>query len=194
MSRRNKKNRSPNKVTHPTRRDIYNVKENLNKLKSGTGREAYSTESDPLHIHQDASRPNTNQSHYTSSSLTASTVDKLDHLNDRLSSDISTLKDSFSDYKDTLNDKLDLKVNKVDFYRIIGIIVSSVMVLASIIYTLSYQGLIETTKELQNQQNQLNRRLDKFEIIYEQRIQGLESKITNSVNIETSDSDSSRIK
>jgi hypothetical protein len=77
---------------------VFNVKENLKKLRSGTGKEGYETES---YIHKNNSTDRyygTNHSEDIGGFSSTSTIDRFDKINDKFTSDFSVLKDSFSDH------------------------------------------------------------------------------------------------
>jgi hypothetical protein len=151
---------SPNRVQQ---RDMYDVKENLNKLKSGSGNERYETNIDVSNNKTTDPYYSNNQPDDFSNYSTNSTAHRLDKINDKLTSDFSGLKDAFIDHKDLVIDRLNTKVDKDEFKYWIGGIITAIIILAGLIYTLSYSGVISDIKDLNRSNNSIERRVDKIE-------------------------------
>lgn len=152
------------------------MKENLKKLRSGTGKEGYETESD---IHKSKSTDRyygTNHREDVGSYSSTSTIDRFDKINDKFTSDFSVLKDSFSDHKEKITEKLNEKVDKSELKFWIGGIISGVIVISGIVYTLSYQEIISDVKDLKENKNTVKETL----INVDNRLNQIEKTVPNS--------------
>lgn len=176
MSKKNKnKNSSSHKpVQQP--KDVFNVKENLKKLRSGTGKEAYNTESDIFGGKTSDKYYSTRQQDDFANYSTTSTADRFEKINDKFSSDISGLKDAFTEHKEKTSERLNDKLDKSELKYWIGGIIAGIILVGGIIYTLSYQEIVTDTKDLKESKNEINRRLDKTDF----RIEQLEKTVPNS--------------
>ncbi len=163
MSKKNKNKNSSSHKTVQQAKDMFNVKENLKKLRSGTGKEGYETNSDIYSNKTNDKYYSTSQEDDFSSYSTTSTADRFDKINDKFSSDISGLKDAFSDHKEKISERLSEKLDKSELKYWIGGIISGIILIGSIIYALSYQEIITDTKDLKENKNEINRRIDKME-------------------------------
>jgi hypothetical protein len=167
---KNKNNSSSNQ-----KKDNFDVKENLRKLRSGTGKGNNLTESDLFkgktynknnsYIYQDESLIN---------SMTSS-ADKFETIKDKFGSEISNLKDTIYNQKLNTNEKIYEKVDKSEFRWWIGGAVGSIIFIGSIIYTFSYQEILTDTKNLKEKQYEFNRNFDKVNT----RLDLLENGIEN---------------
>ena len=155
---------------------MFNVKENLNKLRSGTGKEGYETDGDIYSKKNNDEYYSTRQQDDLSNYSTTSTADRFDKINDKFSSDISGLKDAFSDHKEKVSERLSEKLDRSELKYWMGGIIAGIMLLGSIIYALSYQEIISDTEDLKENKNEINRRLDKTDF----RIDQLEKTVPNS--------------
>jgi hypothetical protein len=163
VSKKNKNNSSSSQKPVQLSKDMFNVKENLKKLRSGTGKEGYETESD---IHKSKSTDRyygTSHREDVGEYSSTSTFDRFDKINDKLNSDISVLKDSFSDHKEKIIEKLNDKVNKTELKWWITSIVAGIIFIGSLIYTLSYQDIISNVKDLRENKNNVEKTLINFE-------------------------------
>lgn len=176
MKKKNKNSNSSSQKPVSQKKDVFNVKENLNKLRSGTGKEGYETESD---IQQSKS---TNR-YYGSSHRedfggysSISTIDRFDKISDKFTSDFSVLKDSFSDHKEKITEKLNNKVEKSELrFWIVGII-GGIIVFSGLVYTLSYQEIINDVKDLQEDKSTVKETL----INLDNRLNQVEESVPNS--------------
>jgi hypothetical protein len=162
VKKRNKNNVSS--FQHPNNKDIYNVKENLKKLRSGTGKEGYETESDIFNGKSSNEYYGSNHQDDFSKYSTTTTADRFEKINDKFSSDISGIKDVIFQHKETVTEKFNLKLDKTEFRYWIGGIIGAAVILATFFYTLSYQVTVSDVKEIKVNMNEVNRRQDKFEI------------------------------
>lgn len=176
MSRKNKNKSSSTQKNVPVNSNIYDVKENLKKLRSGTGKEGYSTEIDPFSSQTTDKYYSTRHQDDVSMYSTTSTADRFEKINDKFSSDISVLKDVISDYKEKFTEKLNEKVDKSDLKYWIGGAISLILLIGTIIYTLSYQDIVSDNKFLKENQIEINRHLDKVDFKIEQIERESESK------------------
>lgn len=176
MSKKNKNKNSSSHKTVQQAKDVFNVKENLNKLRSGTGKEGYETESDIYSKKTNDKYYSTRQQDDFASYSTTSTADRFEKINDKFSSDISGLKDAFSEHKEKVSERLSEKLDKSELKYWVGGIIAGIILVGGIIYSLSYQEIVTDTKDLKENKNEINRRLDKTEF----RIDQLEKTVPNS--------------
>lgn len=167
MGRKGKKQYSSS-TSHVQHRDMYNVKENLRKLRSGNSSERYETSIDLASNKIVDPYYSNNQQDDFSNYSTSSSANRFDRISDKLSSDFSGLKDAFSDHKDLMLSRLNEKVDKSEFKYWIGGIIAGIIAVATLIYTLSYSGIISDTKDLIENKNDVIRKLDKIEFKVEQ--------------------------
>ncbi len=184
MKGQNKKNRNLNSPQSNTpKKDIFDVKENLKKLRSGT--DNYSTKSETFqnensNILNLSSEASSNQ--MTGNSSYAS--DKVDVLRDRIAMDISLIRQNLDDHKDKTNqrfdggiselrkeisaqsDKYDEKIStllsKEWFKYIIGGIVTVTLLIGGIIYSLSYQNIVTDVNDLKTKQSEIEKKVEKI--------------------------------
>jgi hypothetical protein len=175
VSRKNRNIGSTTRKNVPVKKDIYDVKENLKKLKSGTGKESYSTESTPFNDKSANEYYSTRHQDDNSMYSTTTTADRFERINDKFSSDISVLKDVITDHKEKITEKLNEKIDKSEFKFWISSAVGLILLISSIIYTLSYQEIVTDTKDLKENQNEINRHLDKVDF----KIEQIEKKVDN---------------
>ncbi len=164
MSRKNKRSTSSSHDTVQSKKDLFDVKENLKKLRSGTGKEGYETISDPQSRNVNDQYYSTRHQDDISNYSTTSTADRFEKIHDKFSSDLSILKDVISSHKEVINEKLNSKVDKDELKYWVGGAVGLVILIAGLIYTLSYQDVLADTKSLKENKNETNRRLDKVEL------------------------------
>jgi hypothetical protein len=110
---------------------------------------------------------------------TTTTADRFERINDKFSSDISVLKDVITDHKEKITEKLIEKVDKTEFRYWISGAVGLIFLIGGIIYTLSYQEIITDTKDLKENQNEINRHIDKIDF----KIEQIEKKVENKSNL-----------
>ncbi|MBL1181630.1 MAG: hypothetical protein HND27_11040 [Bacteroidetes bacterium] len=176
MSKKNKNNNSSSQKPVQQNKDVFNVKENLKKLRSGTGKEGYETESD-IHKSKTTDRYyGTSHREDVGGYSSTSTIDRFDKINDKFNSDFSVLKDSFSDHKEKVIEKLNDKVDKSDLKWWITGIIGGIVLIGSIIYTLSYQDIIGDVKDLKENKNNV----DKTLINVDNRLNQIEKTVPNS--------------
>lgn len=168
MSKKNRNKGSSTQNTVLVKKDIYDVKENLKKLRSGTGKEGYSTESDLFSDKTADKYYSTRHQDDVSIYSTTSTADRFEKINDKFSSDISVLKDVITDHKEKVTEKLNEKLDKSELKYWIGGIAAAITIIGSLIYTLSYQDIVSDTKNIKERQNEINRHLDKVDFKLEQ--------------------------
>lgn len=139
--------------------DVFNVKENLKKLRSGAGKEGYETESD-IHISKTIDKYyGTSHREDIGGYSSTSTIDRFDKINDKLNSDYSVLKDSFSDHKEKVIEKLNDKVDKSALKWWISGIIGGIVSIGGLIYNLSYQDIIGDVKDLKENKNNVDKTL-----------------------------------
>lgn len=176
MGKKDKNHYSSSQKTVQQNKDVFNVKENLKKLRSGTGKEGYETESD---IHKNKSTDRyygTSHQEDISSYSSTSTIDRFDKINDKFSSDFSDLKDSFSDHKEKVLEKLGDKIDKSDLRWWISGIIGGIILIGGIIYTLSYQDIISDVKDLKENKNNVDKTLNNVD----NRLNQIEKTVPNS--------------
>ena len=168
MSKRDKNKHSSSQKLVPQKKDIYNVKENLKKLRSGTGKENYETNSDVFN-------KNTNDKYYSTTNQddlsgysTTLTTDRFEKINDKFSSDISDLKEVISEHKEKVTEKLSEKLDKNDLKYWLSGVIAGILLIGSIIYALSYQNIISDIKDLKENKNETTRKIDKIDFRLEQ--------------------------
>ncbi len=176
MSKKNRNKNSSSQKTVQQPKDVFNVKENLKKLRSGTGKEAYETESDVYSKKTNDKYYSTRQQDDFSSYSTTSTSDRFEKINDKFSSDISGLKDAFSEHKEKTTERFNDKLDKSELKYWVGGIIGGIVLIGSLIYSLSYQDVVSDTKDLKKNKNEVDRRLDKTDF----RIEQLEKNMPNS--------------
>lgn len=175
MSKKNKnKNPSSHKNVQQSK-DVFNVKENLKKLRSGTGKEAYETESDIYNNKTSDQYYSTRQQDDFTNYSTTVTTDRFEKLNDKFSSDITGLKDAIFEHKEKTIERLNDKLDKNEFKYWIGGLIAGIILAGGMIYTLSYQEIVSDTKDLKENKNEINRQLDKTDF----RINQLEKLLPN---------------
>lgn len=148
MQRKNNKKNSSHKPVS-TVKDTFNVKENLQKLRSGNGKESYETE-----INFQGSKHNSNNYYGTNQRedfdgySSMSTIDRFEKINDKVNTDISNLKENIFDHKELISEKLHNKLERNDLKWWISGIIGGLIFVGGIIYTFSYQEVIQDVKKL----------------------------------------------
>jgi len=181
INKKNQNTSSP-KVNNPIK-DIFDVKENLKKLRSGS--DNYSTKSEAF---QNEKLNNQNLSSEASSNQmtgnSSYSSDKVDVLRDRIATDISLIRQNLDDHKDKTNqrfdgglselrkeitaqsDKYDEKIStllsKEWFKYIISALVGVTILIAGIIYSLSYQNVIIDVNDLKRDQIRIEKVIEKI--------------------------------
>lgn len=160
-------------------KDIFDVKENLKKLRSGT--DTYSTKEPSFeslgkqHLSSEASTNLiTGSQSYTS--------DKVDVLRDRIAMDLSIITQKLDDHKDKTNerfsgeisqlqkeiagqaDKFDTKISSFVTKEWFGGAIAVILVIAGIIYTLSYSNVLSDVEKLKTNQEETDRKVEKISI------------------------------
>lgn len=184
MSKKNKKNNSSLQKPLQQNKDMFDVKENLKKLRSGSGKENYETESDIQSSKSSDRYYGTNHKEVDTGYSSTSTTDRFDKINDKLNSDFSILKDNFSEHKEKIIEKLSEKVDKSELKWWISGLLGGVILISGVIYTLSYQGIIGDVKNLQESKNNI----DKTIIHVDNRLNIIEKNMSNNsieTNVET---------
>lgn len=175
MGKKNKNNSSSSQKTVRQNKDMFNVKENLKKLRSGTGKDGYETESV---IHKSKSTDTyygTSHREDNSAYSSTSTIDRFDKINDKFNSDFSVLKDSISEHKEKVIEKLNDKVDKSELQWWIKGIIGGIVLIGGIIYTLSYQNIIGDINDLKENKNNV----DKILINVDNRLNQIEKTVPN---------------
>lgn len=173
----NKKKQNPTTHQKPSsNKDTFDVKENLKKLRSGS--DNYSTD---FNAYSNESIAQNLSSETESVSITGSPMysDKVDLLRDRVASDLSMIRQNLDDHKDKINErfngdiaqlrseintqseKFDNKISGLVSEKWLAAIIGVVILIAGIIYTLSYSGIISDVKEIKINQIETEIRLDK---------------------------------
>lgn len=159
MQRKNNKKNSSHKPVSAVK-DTFNVKENLQKLRSGNGKESYETE---INFQGDKHNRNnyygTNQREDFDGYSSMSTVDRFEKINDKFNSDITSLKENIFDYKEVISEKLHDKLDKIDLKWWISGIIGGLIFVGGIIYTFSYQEIIQDIKKLNENSIIINEKL-----------------------------------
>lgn len=164
-------------------KDTFNVKENLQKLRSGNGKESYETE-----INFQGNKQNrnnyygTNQKEDFDGYSSMSTIDRFEKINDKFNTDISNLKENIFSHKELISEKLHNKVDKSDFKWWISGIIGGLIFVGGIIYTFSYQEVIQDLKKL-----------NENSIIVNDRIMIIDNKVNESEKNENQLSKSMKI-
>lgn len=162
MSKKEKKDNSSPKPALQ-QKDMFNVKENLKKLRSGTGKEGYETDSNIYKEKSDDSYYGTTHKEDVGRYSSTSTTDRFEKINDKFNSDISLLKDNFSDHKEKVFEKINDKVSSDELKYWIGGIITGILLVGSIIYVLSYQDVISDIKDLKENKNNVKNNIEKIE-------------------------------
>ncbi len=174
--------KGPPQANNPIK-DIFDVKENLKKLRSGT--DNYSTKSEAF---QNEKLNNQNLSSEASSNqMTGNSSyysDKVDVLRDRIDTDISIIRQNLDNHKEKTNQRFDdglselrkeitaqseryetkisTLLSKEWFKYIIGALVGVTILIAGIIYSLSYQNVILDINDLKRDQNRIEKVIEKI--------------------------------
>lgn len=159
MTMKNKNNISSSQKSVPQKKDVFNVKENLKKLRSGTGKEGYETEIDIYKSKSTDRYYGTNHREDVGGYSSTSTIDRFDKINDKFTSDFSVLKDSFSEHKEKITEKLNEKLDKSELRFWIGGIIGGITLISGIVYTLSYQEIISDVKGLKENKSTIKEML-----------------------------------
>lgn len=155
MNNKTKKNISFYRKPVQQTKDVFDVKENLKKLRSGTGKEGYETDSDIYKSKSTDRYYGTSHREDVGGYSSTSTIDRFNKINDKFSSDFSDLKDSLSDHKEKVLEKLNDKVDKSDLRWWINGIIGGIIFIGTIIYNLSYQDIIIDVKDLKENKNKV---------------------------------------
>jgi hypothetical protein len=175
VSRKPKKNISFSRKPVQQTKDVFDVKENLKKLRSGTGKEGYETDSDIYKSKSTDRYYGTSYREDVGGYSSTSTIDRFNKINDKFSSDFSDFKDSFSDHKEKVLVKLNDKVDKSDLRWWIKGIIAGIIFIGGIIYTLSYQDIINDVKDLKENKNNVDDTLNNID----NRLNQLEKTVPN---------------
>ncbi len=167
-----KNNNSSSMPNNSQPRDLYNVKENLKKLRSGNGKDAYETDSQIVNTKSNDKYYGSGYKEDFSEYSSTSTIDRFDKISDKFSSDLTILKESLDEHKEKVYDRLIEKVDKSEFKYWIGGIIAGIIAIGTLIYTLSYQTVINDVNNLKDNKNEVQNSLIKIDY----RIQNLEEK------------------
>lgn len=159
MSKKNKSKNPSSQKSVQQGKDMFNVKENLRRLRSGTGKEGYETESAIYKSRGTDRYYGTSHKEDVGSYSSTSTIDRFEKISDKFDSEFSVLRDRFSDHKEKVIEELNEKVEKSDLKWWIGGIFGGIVILGSLIYTLSYQYIIGDVKELKEDRNSIEKTL-----------------------------------
>lgn len=184
MSKKNKQKSSSSQQNVDLPKDTFNVKENLKKIKSGTNKERYETDT------QINNAKNEEDGYYASDFqsknsefISTSTSDRFEKINDKFSSDFSTLKDTIHEHKEKVSEKLSEKVSVQELRYWIAGLIGGVGIMAGIIYTLSYQVIICDIKEIKEEQKGFRSDIDKINFKIENEEKTMPNNIKKAVNI-----------
>jgi hypothetical protein len=175
MGAKDKKSNSSSQKTGSQAKDTFNVKDNLRKLRSGTGKEGYETESDVYKTKSTDRYYGSGYNEDLGGYSSTSTIDRFEKINDKFNSDISVLKDNFSDHKEKTLEKLNDKLDKSELKYWIGGIIGGIIIVSGIVYTLSYQEIITDVKNLKENKNTVKEGLNDVD----NRLQQLEKSDYN---------------
>lgn len=158
-------------------KDIFDVRENLKKLRSGS--DNYSTKEPSFDENENrrhlSSEASTNQ--ITGSQSYAS--DKVDVLRDRLAIDLSIITQKLDDHKEKTNerfsgeisnlrneitsqsDKFENKISSFVTKEWFGGVIAVTLLIAGIIYTLSYSNVLSDIEKLKIKQEETEKKVEK---------------------------------
>jgi hypothetical protein len=163
VEKKNKNTNSSSQKPVQQKKDMFNVKENLKKLRSGNGKEGYSTESDIKNNNSNDTYYGTSHKEDLGGYSSTSTIDRFEKINDKFNSDILVIKDSLLDHKEKVSEKLNDKVDKQELKYWIGGIIGGILLIGSIIYALSYQHIISDVDNLKDNKHAVNGSLQKID-------------------------------
>lgn len=178
MKKNNKnKARELSQQKNVPQKDIFDVRENLKKLRSDS--DNYSTKSEPF------SNDNSNKQHLsseaTSNQMTGSqsyTSDRVDVLRDRIAIDISNITQKLDDHKEKTNerfsgelsqlrieisnqsDKFDTKIDSLVTNKWFVGVIGVTILIATIIYTLSYSNVLSDIEKIKLKQEETERKVE----------------------------------
>ncbi len=180
MSNKKNKNKASSPQVQPD--DIFNVQKNLRKLRQGrSSYNASQTENtffEPNNEPISSLKSEEKFSESFGSTFTESMYNRYDKLKDELNTEVKSIKDEINsqtkDIRKDLNDKIfELSKEKLSislFWKIIAGLVSFVLILASVIYTLSYSEYgkdiksnkekIESLKDIGKNINDLEKKVE----------------------------------
>jgi len=81
----------------------------------------------------------------------------------RANNDFDALNEALNQHKDRVGDGLNKKLDKMDFYWILGGIVGAFILFVAVVYSLSYSEIITDVKDLKNRNIATDKRLDKID-------------------------------
>lgn len=161
-------------------KDIFDVRENLKKLRSGS--DTYSTEAPS---YDDSDNKKHLSSEATTNQITGSqsyTSDKVDVLRDRLAVDLSNITQKLDDHKEKTNErfsgeisslrieisaqseKLENKFSSFVTKEWFGGVIAATILIVGIIYTLSYSNVLSDIEKLKTKQDETEEKIDKVSI------------------------------
>lgn len=144
MSKKKQK-QQPNAQTS-SQSDPYDVKKSLRKLRSSSPVEVI-TKSHPEASFYGSNATSSSHVPSLNQTSTTGTFDKFDRLDDKLSSEVSTLRSEINQNRDRLSDKLDNKVDSGTFYWVVGGLLAIVVAIGGGFYALSYSGIVEKVEK-----------------------------------------------
>lgn len=171
----NRKNKGKNQpLKNVPAKDIFDVRENLKKLRSGS--DNYSTKSEPF---QSDGKPHLS-SEATTNPITgyqSYSTDKVDVLRDRIAMDLSIITQKLDDHKEKTNERFSGEISKLrdeineqgnkfenknsSFVtnRWFAGVVSVTIIIAGIIYSLSYSKVLSDVKDLKDNQEETDKNI-----------------------------------
>ena len=182
MRKKNKTNNSSSHKTVSKNKDDFNVKENLRKLRSGPGKEGEKTSSDIYKTEYSDRYYGTSQREELGSYFTTSTTDRFEQIKDKFNSDVSSLNKNFSEHQKNVFNELNKKIDKTEFGWLVGGAATVLVVIGTLVYTLSYQDLIVDVKDLKENRNEINLKLNDFENKLQQKEKDIHSILPKELN------------
>lgn len=179
--KKNNKNK-PKEFSQQTvpQKDIFDVRENLKKLRSGS--DNYSTEEPTF---EENNKKQHLSSETTTNQITGSlsySSDKVDVLRDRLAIDLSNITQKLDDHKEKTNerfsgeisnlrseisnqsDKFDTKISAFVTKEWFAGVIAVTILIAGIIYTLSYSNVLSDIQNLKTKQEETEKKVEKISI------------------------------
>lgn len=178
MKKNNKNKQQDFSQKFVPQKDIFDVRENLKKLRSGS--DNYSTEEPTF---EENNKKQHLSSEATTNQITGSqsySSDKIDVLRDRLAIDLSNITQKLDDHKDKTNerfsgeisnlkneisiqsDKFDTKISAFVTKEWFAGVIAATILIAGIIYTLSYSNVLSDIQNLKTKQEETEKKVEKI--------------------------------